>query len=94
MVSFIALALTDRMPMPMPNRLFLGKTAQSFTALAGPLTSACGASLKCHGGHNFADTTTPHGRLMLIMLSGLAEFERHLIRASAASTETTLLITW
>ena len=28
-----------------------------------------------------ADTTTPHGRLMLTVLGGLAEFERELIRA-------------
>ena len=30
---------------------------------------------------NWADTTTPHGRLMLTVLGGLAEFERELIRA-------------
>ena len=30
-------------------------------------------------GDNWADTTTPHGRLMLTVLGGLAEFERHLI---------------
>lgn len=29
----------------------------------------------------WADTTTPHGRLMLPVLGGLAEFERELIRA-------------
>ena len=29
----------------------------------------------------WADTTTPHGRLMLAVLGGLAEFERDLIRA-------------
>jgi len=29
----------------------------------------------------WADTTTPHGRLMLTVLGGLAEFERGLIRA-------------
>ena len=29
----------------------------------------------------WADTKTPHGRLMLTVLGGLAEFERELIRA-------------
>jgi DNA invertase Pin-like site-specific DNA recombinase len=29
----------------------------------------------------WADTTTPHGRLMMTVLGGLAEFERELIRA-------------
>lgn len=28
----------------------------------------------------WADTTTPHGRLMLTVLGGLAEFERELTR--------------
>ncbi|WP_131195696.1 recombinase family protein [Lichenihabitans psoromatis] len=32
-------------------------------------------------GDQWADTTTPHGRLMLTILGGLAEFERELIRA-------------
>ena len=32
-------------------------------------------------GDAWADTTTPHGRLTLIVLGGLAEFERDLIRA-------------
>ena len=32
-------------------------------------------------GDGWADTTTPHGRLMLTVLGGLAEFERDLIRA-------------
>jgi DNA invertase Pin-like site-specific DNA recombinase len=31
-------------------------------------------------GDRWADTTTSHGRLMLIVLGGLAEFERDLIR--------------
>lgn len=32
----------------------------------------------------WADTTTPHGRLMLTVLGGLAEFERELIRTRTA----------
>jgi DNA invertase Pin-like site-specific DNA recombinase len=32
-------------------------------------------------GDTWADTTTSHGRLMLTVLAGLAEFERDLIRA-------------
>jgi DNA invertase Pin-like site-specific DNA recombinase len=32
-------------------------------------------------GDTWADTTTSHGRLMLTVLGGLAEFERELIRA-------------
>jgi DNA invertase Pin-like site-specific DNA recombinase len=39
-----------------------------------------GASFKSLGDPR-ADTTTPHGRLMLTVLGGLAEFERHLILA-------------
>ena len=39
-----------------------------------------GASFKSLGG-GWADTTTPHGWLMLTVLGGLAEFERHLILA-------------
>jgi DNA invertase Pin-like site-specific DNA recombinase len=31
--------------------------------------------------HTWADSTTPHGPLMLTVLGGLAEFERELIRA-------------
>jgi DNA invertase Pin-like site-specific DNA recombinase len=33
----------------------------------------------------WADTTTPHGRLMLTILGGLAEFERSLIAGRTAS---------
>ena len=32
-------------------------------------------------GNPWADSTSPHGRLMLTVLGGLAEFERHLILA-------------
>ena len=42
--------------------------------------TAKGASFRSLG-DAWADTTTPHGRLMLTVLGGLAEFERELIRA-------------
>jgi DNA invertase Pin-like site-specific DNA recombinase len=35
----------------------------------------------------WADTTTPHGRLMLVVLGGLAEFERDLIRARTSESK-------
>ncbi len=37
---------------------------------------------------SWADTTTPHGRLMLTVLGGLAEFERGLIRARTGEGRT------
>jgi DNA invertase Pin-like site-specific DNA recombinase len=39
-----------------------------------------GATFKSLG-DSWADTTTPHGRLMLTVPGGLAKFERHLILA-------------
>ncbi|MDQ0507554.1 recombinase family protein [Xanthobacter agilis] len=36
----------------------------------------------------WADTTTPHGRLMLTVLGGLAEFERELIKARTGDRRT------
>jgi DNA invertase Pin-like site-specific DNA recombinase len=36
----------------------------------------------------WCDTTTPHGRLMLTVLGGLAEFERHLILSRTAEGRT------
>jgi DNA invertase Pin-like site-specific DNA recombinase len=39
-------------------------------------------------GDPWADTTTPHGRLMLTVLGGLAEFERHLILSRTAEGRT------
>jgi DNA invertase Pin-like site-specific DNA recombinase len=36
----------------------------------------------------WADTTTPHGRLMLTVLGGLAEFEKELIRARTTEGRT------
>jgi DNA invertase Pin-like site-specific DNA recombinase len=40
----------------------------------------CGAAFKSLA-DAWADTTTPHGRLMVTVLGGLAEFERSLIKA-------------
>lgn len=39
-------------------------------------------------GDTWADTTAPHGRLMLTVLGGLAEFERELIRARTGEGRT------
>jgi DNA invertase Pin-like site-specific DNA recombinase len=39
-------------------------------------------------GDTWADTTTAHGRLMLTVLGGLAEFERELIRARTGEGRT------
>jgi DNA invertase Pin-like site-specific DNA recombinase len=50
----------------------IGKAGASFRSLGDP----------------WADTTTPHGRLMLTVLGGLAEFERHLILSRTAEGRT------
>jgi DNA invertase Pin-like site-specific DNA recombinase len=39
-------------------------------------------------GDTWADTTTAHGRLMLTVLGGLAEFERELIRVRTGEGRT------
>ncbi len=75
---------------------FFGKRAQAFQnvpLLAPPVARStrdllntldaigkAGADFRSLG-DPWADTTTPHGRLMLTVLGGLAEFERHLILA-------------
>jgi DNA invertase Pin-like site-specific DNA recombinase len=50
----------------------IGKAGASFKSLNDP----------------WADTTTPHGRLMVTVLGGLAEFERHLILSRTAEGRT------
>jgi DNA invertase Pin-like site-specific DNA recombinase len=42
-----------------------------------------GAGFRSLADH-WCNTTTPHGRLMLVVLGGLAEFERELIKARTA----------
>ena len=60
----------------------LDRLARSTRDLLNTLDAVgkAGASFKSLG-DGWADTTTPHGRLMLTVLGGLAEFERHLILA-------------
>jgi DNA invertase Pin-like site-specific DNA recombinase len=60
----------------------LDRLARSTRDLLNTLAAIgeAGASFKSLG-DPWADTTTPHGRLMLTVLGGLAEFERHLILA-------------
>jgi DNA invertase Pin-like site-specific DNA recombinase len=45
-------------------------------------------------GDTWADTTTSHGRLMLTVLGGLAEFERDLIRARTGEGRARALARW
>lgn len=49
--------------------------------------SKAGAGFKSLAG-TWADTTTPHGRLMLTVLGGLAECERELIKARTSEGRT------
>ena len=60
----------------------LDRLARSTRDLLNTLAAVgeAGATFKSLG-DGWADTTTPHGRLMLTVLGGLAEFERHLILA-------------
>ena len=63
----------------------LDRLARSTRDLLNTLAAAAerGASFKSLS-DGWADTTTPHGRLMLMVLGGLAEFERHLILSRTA----------
>src|SRR5271169_2365636 len=60
----------------------LGRLARSTRDLLNTLAAITGkkAGFRSLAGA-WADTTTAHGRLMLTVLGGLAEFERELIRA-------------
>ena len=60
----------------------LDRLARSTRDLLNTLATIgeAGASFRSLG-DPWADTTTPHGRLMLTVLGGLAEFERYLILA-------------
>jgi len=60
----------------------LDRLARSTRDLLNTLATIAekGAGFKSLG-DPWADTTTPHGKLMVTILGGLAEFERHLILA-------------
>lgn len=58
----------------------LDRLARSKRDLLNTLAAVGSANATFHSLHDiWADTTTPHGRLILTVLGGLAEFERHLI---------------
>jgi DNA invertase Pin-like site-specific DNA recombinase len=60
----------------------LDRLARSTRDLLNTLATVTGKGAGFRSlGDAWADTTAPHGRLMVTMLSGLAEFERELIRA-------------
>ena len=60
----------------------LDRLARSTRDLLNTLASVAGKQAGFRSlGDSWADTTTAHGRLMLTVLGGLAEFERELIRA-------------
>ena len=60
----------------------LDRLARSTRDRLNTLAAIGAANAMCRSPHDaWADTTTPHGRLILTVLGGLAEFERHLIAA-------------
>jgi DNA invertase Pin-like site-specific DNA recombinase len=60
----------------------LDRLARSTRDLLNTLATITGKGASFRSlGDTWADTTTAHGRLMLTVLGGLAEFERELIRA-------------
>jgi DNA invertase Pin-like site-specific DNA recombinase len=75
-----ALAELDKGDMLMVTRL--DRLARSTRDLLNTLAAITGRGAGFRSlGDTWADTTTAHGRLMLTVLGGLAEFERELIRA-------------
>jgi DNA invertase Pin-like site-specific DNA recombinase len=64
----------------------LGRLARSTRDLLNTLVTITGTGAGFRSLHDtWADTTTAHGRLMLTVLGGLAEFEHEPVRARAAN---------
>jgi len=82
-----ALAVLDAGDVLMVTRL--DRLARSTRDLLNTLAAitAKGAGFRSLG-DGWADTTTPHGRLLLVVLGGLAEFERDLIRTRTGEGRT------
>ena len=75
-----AIAALEAGDMLMVTRL--DRLARSTRDLLNTLATIAGRKAGFRSlGDGWADTTTPHGRLMLTVLGGLAGFERDLIRA-------------
>jgi DNA invertase Pin-like site-specific DNA recombinase len=73
---------TDALHSTLPITLDPGSRQLSTRDLLNTLAAITGEQAGFRSlGDTWADTTTPHGRLMLTVLGGLAEFERELIRA-------------
>ena len=66
----------------------LDRLARSTRDLLNTLDAIGKAGATCSLGDAWADTTTPAGKLMLTVLGGLAEYERHLILSRTAEGRT------
>jgi DNA invertase Pin-like site-specific DNA recombinase len=75
--AIAALAESDTLIVTRLDRL--ARSTRDLLNILGNIADK-GAEFKSLG-DDWADTTTPHGRLILTVLGGLAEFERDLIRA-------------
>jgi DNA invertase Pin-like site-specific DNA recombinase len=75
--AIAALGLGDTLVLCKLDRL--ARSTRDLLNTLATITEA-GATFRSLG-DPWCDTTTPHGRLMLTVLGGLAEFERHLILA-------------
>lgn len=64
----------------------LARSTRDLLNILGTLTER-GAAFRSLS-DTWADTTTPHGRLMLTVLGGLAEFERELIKSRTSEGRT------